>query len=73
VLYFYKNSYYLCFSNILPEQEKIKQLYSLISEFGTYVDNSDLFVTKLTEYGKIIMKHNAIKTCTNYFENMVNK
>ena len=73
VLYFYKNSYYLCFSNILPEQEKIKQLYSLISEFGTYVDNSDLFVTKLTECGKIIMKHNAIKTCTNYFENIVNK
>lgn len=67
VLYFYKNSYYLCFSNIIAEQEKIKQLYSFISEFGTYVDNSDLFITKLTECGKIAIKNNAIKTCVNFF------
>lgn len=67
VLYVYKNSYYLCISNIDTEHESIKQLYALISEFGTYVDNSDIFKRKLIECGKIIMKNNAIKTCNKFF------
>lgn len=67
VLYVYKNSYYLCISNIDTEHESIKQLYALISEFGTYVDNSDIFKRKLLECGRIIMKNNAIKTCNKFF------
>ena len=67
ILYSYKNSYYLCFSNINIEHSSIKQLYTLITEFGTYVDNSEVFGRKLTECGKVIIKNNAIKTCVNYF------
>lgn len=67
VLYFYKDTYYLCFSNINTEYEKIKLLYTLITEFATYVDNSELFKEKLNERGKIVIKHNAIKTCVKFF------
>ncbi len=67
VLYFYKNTYYLCISNINIEHQNIKQLYTLITEFGTYVDNSEVFGRKLAECGKIIIKNNAIKTCAKYF------
>lgn len=67
ILYLYNNNYYLCISNINVENDNIKQLYTLITEFGTYVDNSEVFGRKLAECGKIIMKNNAIKTCMKYF------
>ena len=67
ILYFYKNMYFLCFSNINTDHEKLKQLYTIITEFGTYVDNSDLFSKKLSECGKIAIKNNAIKTCVKFF------
>ena len=67
VLYLYKNSYYLYISNINTEHPNIKQLYTLITEFGTYVDNSEIFARKLTECGKIVIKNNAIKTCNKFF------
>lgn len=67
ILYFYKNTYFLCFNNINSEHPYIKQLYTLITEFGTYVDNADIFSKKLIECGKVIMKNNAIKTCIKYF------
>ena len=73
VLYYYKNTYYLSFSNIIADQEKVKQLYTLIAEFAEYVDNSELFIKKLNECGKTIIKNNAIKTCVNYFGFEVNK
>ena len=67
VLYLYNDIYYLCISNINIENSNIKQLYTLITEFGTYVDNSEVFSRKLNECGKIIMKNNAVKTCIKYF------
>lgn len=67
ILYLYQNSYYLCISNINTEHSSIKQLYTLITEFGTYVDNSEMFARKLTECGKIVMKNNAIRTCNKFF------
>lgn len=67
ILYFYNNTYYLCFSDINTEHKHIKHLYSLITEFGTYVDNSEVFGRKLAECGKIAIKNNAIKTCIQYF------
>ena len=70
VLYFYQNSYYLLLSNINVEHSNIKQLYSLITEFGTYVDNSEVFGRKISECGKVIIKNNAIKTCIKYFSNI---
>lgn len=67
ILYSYNNSYYLCFSNINTENSSIKRLYTLITEFGTYVDNSEIFSRKLAESGIIVMKNNAIKNCVKYF------
>lgn len=72
VLYYYKSSYYLCISNLNTQHSSIKQLYTLITEFGTYVDNSELFGRKLTESGKIIIKNNAIKTCIKFFNPIKN-
>ena len=74
ILFLYKDTYYLYISNINTKQNNIKQMHTLLSEFGTYVDNSELFARKLTEYGKIIIKNNAIKTCNKFFnKNMVSK
>ena len=70
VLYLYQDTYYLCLSNINIEHKSIKQLYTLITEFGTYVDNSEVFGRKLAECGKIAIKNNAIKTCIKYFSNI---
>lgn len=67
VLYAYQNAYYLCFNNINIDHPCIKQLYTLITEFGTYVDNSEIFSRKLTECGKVVIKNNAIKTCVKFF------
>lgn len=72
-LYLYKNTYYLYISNVNTKQNNIK-LHTVLSEFGTYIDNSELFARKLTEYGKIVIKNNAIKICNNYFnKKIINK
>lgn len=49
ILYFYKNTYYLCFSDIDSQNKNLKQLSTLISEFGIYVDNPEIFSQKLDE------------------------
>lgn len=67
VLYNYQDTYYLCLSNINIEHNNIKQLYTLITEFGTFVDDSEVFSRKLAECGKVVIKNNAIKTCNKYF------
>lgn len=67
VLYTYNSQYYLLFSKINLEHSYIKRFYTLITEFGTYVNNSDLFSHKLYERGTIVFKHNAIKQCLKYF------
>lgn len=66
-LYEYKNNYYLIFSNINLNYPNLKRLFSIITEFSTYVSNEELFTRKLIENGKIIMKNNAIKTSIQYF------
>ena len=66
-LYCYQNTYYLSISNIDTEHKNIKKLYTIITEFATYVDNSEIFGRKLTESGKVIIKNNAIKTCVKFF------
>lgn len=67
ILYLYKNQYYLTLTNILADVDLLKTFCSLVSEFGTYINNSDLFEKKLSEYGKIVIKNNAIETCCKYF------
>lgn len=67
ILYKYNNSYYLSISNINIEHMNLKKLYTLITEFATYIDNSEIFSRKLIESGKTILKNNAIKTCLHFF------
>lgn len=67
ILYSYNNSYYLVLNNILADSSLIKSFCALIAEFSSYISNSDLFEKKLNEYGKIIIKNNAIETCCKYF------
>lgn len=65
VLYEYKNTYYLAFDNINLNNPLTNKFYSLITEFGSYVANSDLFIRKLTEAGKIVIKNCSI---SNYID-----
>lgn len=67
VLYEYNSSYYLLFSKLNLEHPYIRNFYTLITEFATHVNNSDLFAHRLYERGSIILKNNAIKTCSSYF------
>ena len=67
ILYDYNSKYYLSFSKINTEHPRIKNFYALVTEFGTYINNPDLFIHKLTERGKNVIKNNAIKTCATYF------
>lgn len=60
-LFEYKDIYYLAFFNINSTYVDLKKFFSSITEFASYVNNSDLFIRKLNEYGKIIMKNNALK------------
>lgn len=69
VAYIYQNEYYLIFHNINPEDKNLLKFYSSITEFGTYINNSTLLISKLEEYGKIIIKNNALKTSLKYFNN----
>lgn len=66
-LFEYKSRYYLVLSNIKANVDLLKSFCSSIVEFATYVDNSDLFESKLLEYGKPIMKDNAIADCIKHF------
>lgn len=67
ILYSYNNNYYLVLNNILADLNLIKSFCALIAEFSSYISNSDLFEKKLNEYGKIIIKNNAIEVCCKYF------
>lgn len=67
ILYSYNNSYYLVLNNILADIDLLKSFCSVIAEFSTYINNSDLYEKKLSEYGKVFIKNNAIATCSKYF------
>lgn len=67
LLYEYDNNYYLLFSDLHVPPEKIIQFHSCISEFATNIHNSELFKSKLQEHGKLIIKHNALKTGKQFF------
>ena len=66
-LYLYNKNYYLVFNNLKISNEIFKALACGISEFSTYVQDT-LFERKLKEYGKIIMKKNAIQTGLKFFK-----
>ena len=59
-LYLYKNTYFLVLSEINIKNESIISFYSIISDFATLISHSEIFMIKLNEYGKILIKKNAI-------------
>ena len=67
IVYAYKNEYYLIFNDINVKYDNLVKFYSSITEFGTYINNSSLFISKLQECGKIVIKNNALKTCLKHF------
>lgn len=66
-LYSYNEKYYLVFSNIHVNINLLKAFCSSITEFAHFVENADLFESKLLEYGKLVMKDNAIDICIKHF------
>ena len=67
LLYEYKNTYYLTIYGINLSYPNLKKLVSCITEFATFINHSEIFLSKLTESGKLIMKHNAIREGIKYF------
>lgn len=66
--YLYQDEYYLIFNNIDPENKNVLNFYSSIIEFGTYINNSKLLVSKLEECGSIVIKNNALKASLKHFK-----
>ena len=60
-LYLYDNTYFLVVSGINLDFANLKNFYAVISEFAKLMGNNDSFESKLLEYGKPIMKKNAIR------------
>ena len=67
ITYQYQNKYYLVFYNINNNDKNVLKFYSSITEFGTYVNNSNLLISKIEEYGKIVIKNNALKTSLKHY------
>lgn len=66
-LYFYNNTYYLVFFDLNFSYNCFKKLFSTLSEFGYLVRDFSKLEPKLIEYGKPIIKQNAIRTGIKYF------
>ena len=66
-LYLYNGTYYLIIKNINTTYAYVRTFYSVASEFLIPVRFSDVFLHKLSEYGKVIMKKNAISLGIKYF------
>ena len=66
-LYEYNFRYYLVLTNIDFDSEIISLFNASISEFANIISDSSLFISKLSEYGKIIFKNNALNNGIKYF------
>ncbi len=60
-LYTYKNNYYLVMDNIDKNFEDIKTFLCALTEFGKSINNSNLFKSRLNEYGTLLVKNNFYK------------
>ena len=67
VTYVYENKYYLVFYNINNSNKNVLRFYTSITEFGTYINNSTLLISKIEEYGKIVIKNNALKNSLKHY------
>ncbi len=66
-LYEYGERYYLVLENLRMNTNLLKSFASSITEFAHFVNDWDLFEHKLSEYGKVIFKENAISDGLRYF------
>jgi len=66
-LYLYNGKYYLLLNNVTLSLKDFKSFHCAITEFATYIIDSDIFGRKLSEYGKVIIGSNAIGTCIKHF------
>lgn len=66
-LYEYNNKYYLVFKNIHGSLEELKGFCCSVTEFGIYINNSDLFERKLIEYGTKIIECDSINVILEKF------
>ena len=66
-LYEYNSNYYLILSNINVNSKSLTHICSSITEFAHFVNSSELFESKIKEYGRLIVEHNAILTCVEHF------
>lgn len=60
-LYTYKNNYYLVMDNIDKNFDAIKTFLCALTEFGKSINNSNLFKSRLNEYGTLLVKINFYK------------
>lgn len=66
-LYLYNDTYFLIITDINLSYPNLRTFYASISEFAKLVKHPESFERKLLEYGKPIMKKNAINRCVKYF------
>ncbi len=67
LFYEYHGIYYLVLNQINLSYPSLRKLFSSITEFASFVNHSEVFASKLSESGKLIMKHNAIRIGLKHF------
>ncbi len=60
-VYTYNNCYFLDLYNLNENYKKALLFSTIVTEFGSYVLNADLFASKLNEVGTVFIKNNALK------------
>ena len=66
-LVLYNDTYYLIIKNTNIKYEFYHVFHSVASEFGKMISTPRSFESKLSEYGEVIIKKNAIDTGIKYF------
>lgn len=67
ILYLHNSSFYLVVENINVSNRDLLVFGSSLAEFATRIKYNKDFKFKLKEYGKIVVKNNAINIGINYF------
>lgn len=66
-LYEYGDKYYFVLEDINMNEHLLKSFASSITEFAHFVEDSDLFESKLLEYGTVIFNDHAVSECFKHF------
>ncbi len=66
-LYLFKEKFFLVLSGIHLNHKSLSLFNTVLSEFATFCTHSNDFEHRLKEYGKCVMKKNAISTALKFF------